>query len=83
MPGPVEGPFTDPIAHRNVELIVAICTFALGRPVNLPPVVFPADDEAVPDLEVRRQDQSILTLARKGVSLDIFNDCLLSGVCRA
>ncbi|MFD4183992.1 hypothetical protein, partial [Rhodococcus sp. NPDC058514] len=74
VPGPVEGPFTSQIAHRNVELVGAICTFALGRQVDLPPNVFPASDEAVAELEARREDPAILTLARNEISLDIFND---------
>ena len=41
LPGPIDGPFTRPIAHRAMELVAAICTFALGRPVNLPPTVWP------------------------------------------
>lgn len=79
VPGPAEAPFTSPIAHRNVELVGAICTFALGRPVDLPSVVFPADDEDVAGLETHSQDLSIPILARNGVSLDIFNGLLALG----
>ena len=39
VPGPIDGPFTRPIAHAFMEVIAAICTFALGRPVNLPPTL--------------------------------------------
>ncbi|MGO9729921.1 hypothetical protein [Mycobacterium sp.] len=71
--GPIDGPFTRPIAHRAMELVAAICTFALGRPVNLPPTVWPAQDEMLAELETRRADTTILTLARHGMPLDMFH----------
>jgi hypothetical protein len=49
--GPIDGPFTRPIAHQFMEVVAAICTFALGQPVNLPPAVWPAQDEMLADLE--------------------------------
>ena len=71
--GPIDGPFTRPIAHRAMELVAAICTFALGRPVNLPPTVWPAQDEMLAELETRRTDMTILTSARHGMPLDMFH----------
>jgi hypothetical protein len=71
VPGPRPGHFASHIAHSAVEVIGSICTFALGRPVSLPHVVFPAKRETWPDLAERRADRSILTLARQGVPLDI------------
>jgi len=71
--GPIDGPFTRPIAHRAMEFVAAICTFALGRPVNLPPNIWPARDEMLAELESRRKDMTVLTLARFGMSLDMFH----------
>jgi hypothetical protein len=78
-PGPCAGDFSSHIAHGGVETVGAICTFALGRPVQLPHGIFPANDDQVPQLDRRRQDPEILTLARKGVSLDIFSGLAASG----
>jgi hypothetical protein len=72
-PGPCQGALASYISHGVVETVGAICTFALGRPVQLPAVVFPSHDEDVPGLETRRIDGKILTLARKKTSLDIFS----------
>lgn len=72
-PGPGPGSFASHISHGVIETVGAICTFALGRPVQLPHTIFPSTDESVPGLEARRHDPTILTLARKGTSLDIFS----------
>jgi hypothetical protein len=69
--GPVDGPFTRPMAHALAEVVAAICTFALGQPVDLPPTLWPAQDEVIADLESRLTDTSILTLARYGRPLDV------------
>jgi hypothetical protein len=73
VPGPTDGPFTRPIAHQFMEVVAAICSFALGRPVNLPPIVWPAQEEMLADLETRRADDTLGTLARRGIGLDIFD----------
>jgi hypothetical protein len=73
VPGPREGYFTSYVAHRTVETIAAICTFSLGRSIALPPMVFPSNPEMVSQLAARQTDREILTLARKGNSLDIFD----------
>jgi hypothetical protein len=52
--GPIHGPLTDQTAHRLLEEVAAICTFALGRPVDLPPSIFPARDESVAELDSQR-----------------------------
>jgi len=73
--GPIDGPFTRPIAHQFMEVVAAICTFALGRPVNLPPTVWPVQDiqaEMLAELETRHADAKLGTLARRGIPLDIF-----------
>lgn len=72
VPGPWPGHFASHIAHSALEIVGSICTFALGRPVSLPHVVFPAKDEEWNSLGERRADRGVLTLARKGVPLDIF-----------
>jgi hypothetical protein len=73
IPAPRAGFLSSHIARGTTETIAAICTFALGRAVALPPTVFPSKPEKVSDLNVRRIDPAILTLARKSVPLDIFS----------
>jgi len=72
-PGPMAGHFSSHVAYGVVETVAAICTFALGRPVSLPAVVFPSKDEALAELAQRHTDSDILTLAREHVGLDIFS----------
>lgn len=72
VPGPCEGHFSSYVAHGVLETVGAICTFALGRPVTLPPAVFQSIESEVAGLQLRRADPAILTLARKTVPLDIF-----------
>jgi hypothetical protein len=64
IPAPCPGHFSSHIAHAAVETAVAICTFALGRAVSLPPSAFPTRPERVPDLDPRHLDQSVLTRAQ-------------------
>ncbi|MGA9666803.1 MAG: hypothetical protein WBQ69_10195 [Gallionella sp.] len=79
VPSPCAGHFSSYIAHSATETVAAICTFALGRPINLPPSVFPTSPERLPDLNSRRTDTTVLTLARKHVSLDFFSQVVVSG----
>jgi hypothetical protein len=72
-PGPCEGHLSHYVASKLVETIAAICTFALGRPVAFSHTMFPSPAESRADLDQRRADPAVLTLARKGVSLDIFS----------
>lgn len=76
---PCEGFLASYVVHKLIEPLAAICTFALGRAVRLPPAVFPSKPEVVSDLNARSADVSILTLARKGVSLDIFSPNTIPG----
>lgn len=78
-PGPCGGYFSSHIAHNVVETVGAICTFALGRPVELPHTIFTAKDEKSPGLDKRWADPEILTLARKGTSLNIFSSLAADG----
>ncbi|MEU8249949.1 hypothetical protein [Nonomuraea sp. NPDC048916] len=75
-PGPTAGPLSAKFASNILETVRLICSLALGRPVSGPPAIFPAKGG---DAELARQlqfDQSILTLARNGVSLDVFAELL-------
>jgi hypothetical protein len=73
VPAPCVGNFSAHIAHSVVETAAAICSFALGRAVSLPPTVFPTRPAQIPDVSARQLDQTVLTLARKHVPLDIFS----------
>lgn len=72
-PGPEDGLFSSQLVHNVVETIGAICTFALGRPVSLPSMIFASDTEQITELSRRRTDPQILTLARRSIGLDIFS----------
>ncbi len=78
-PGPARGPLTEQMAHRIVEEVAAICTLFLGRAVDLPPVIFPAPEDAVTDLNTKMSDPNIGTLTRHGVILDIYEDLFVRG----
>lgn len=71
--GPIHGFLSENIAHHLAETSAAICTFALGRPVTGGEFVIPSKPEVLPELQAKHRDVSVLTLARKGVSLDIFS----------
>jgi hypothetical protein len=79
IPAPCAGHFSSHIAHGATETVAAICTFALGRGVALPPSIFPSKPERLPELDARRTDSTVLTLARKHVSLDIFSQIAAPG----
>ncbi len=79
VPGPCAGHFSSYLVHGVVETVAAICTFALGRSVALPFVVFPAKSEMLPQLAARQTDHEVLTLARKHVSLDIVSPLATPG----
>jgi hypothetical protein len=72
VPAPCPGFFSSYAAPSFVEVAAAICTFALGRAVTLPPAVFAAPQDKVADLDAKRADTSIGTLTRKRVPLDVF-----------
>lgn len=79
VPGPAAGFFSDFVAHGIIEPISAICGFALGRPVDPPPALFPSRDGKSDEAARRQRDPSVLTLARKTVSLDIFSPTSVDG----
>jgi hypothetical protein len=73
VPGPCEGHFSSHLAHTVIETVRAICGFALGRPLALPPMLVPPDPDLMTELVSRQTDQGIPELHRRGVSLDIFS----------
>jgi hypothetical protein len=79
VPAPCEGYFSLHLAQYILEILSAICTFALGRSVTLPSALFTSESEILPQLTARQTDQEVGTLARKGVSLDIFSPLELPG----
>ncbi|MBS0377142.1 MAG: hypothetical protein JSS29_01540 [Proteobacteria bacterium] len=79
IPAPCDGRFSQYIANSSLEVTAAICTFALGRPTQLPLMVNPSATEMVARLSERQADPAILTLARKGISLDILSYWALPG----
>lgn len=79
VPGPCAGDFSNTYAVYCFELVEAICTLALGRQMNLPPHCYPTLDEDVPTLNSMRYDESILGLARRSISLDVFVELPLLG----
>jgi hypothetical protein len=79
VPAPCAGNFSAFIAHSVLETAAAICSFALGRAVSLPPTIFPSRPEQIAEIGPRQFDQTILSLARKHVSLDVFSAISVPG----
>jgi hypothetical protein len=79
VPAPCPGALASFQVTVILEVVAAIVAFALGRPVILPPGVFPSDEERLPELEHLHRDPEILNLARKTVSLDIFTPTVMAG----
>ena len=50
VPAPGAGHFSSHISHAVVETAAAICTFALGRAVSLPPSPFPTRPERIQEV---------------------------------
>ena len=73
VPGPIAGDFSKLIAVNNIELIASICAFALGRPVEMPMDFFATKDDQIEFLDEKMRDESISTLARKSISLDVYS----------
>ncbi|MBK8647443.1 MAG: hypothetical protein IPN16_13030 [Gemmatimonadetes bacterium] len=78
-PGPCLGFVTDVIAHSMLETISAICGFALGRPLLLPPMVFPAEPERVAWLRENQGKAEVPWLTRDGVGLGFLDIPKLDG----
>ncbi|NVI92698.1 hypothetical protein [Actinomadura sp. BRA 177] len=73
VPGPAPGDLANQAAASTMEVVAAICAFALSRPVDTPPVIFPVDAKDMEEILARRDDVSILGLARDSISLDIID----------
>ena len=74
VPGPTAGQLTQSIAGGMGEVTAAVCSLALGRPVEAPMMGFPVTGEAADEALSLRNDASILGLACEGISLDIFGE---------
>jgi len=72
VPGPCSGPLSEPLARRFKQIASAICAFALGFPVDMFPVMYPAPLDEATQAFNDRSDMSIDTLARNSVGLDVF-----------
>jgi hypothetical protein len=77
IPGPIESDLTRKIAAGLVEVVSAICAFAMGKPVQQPLMVLPAtstlSEEEVRSAVASLRDAGIPNLPRNNVSLDIFD----------
>lgn len=74
-PGPCPSDLAREVAAGVTETTAAICAFATGRPVQYQPPMFPVTPQTeVRSAQARRTDQTILGLARDGISLDVFGD---------
>lgn len=79
-PGPCPGPFTNKIVEDYLEMARLICSFAMGRPVDRTNIT--ADlisEERAGEARSKRYDRNILTLAKKGISTDLFEVFTTSG----
>lgn len=72
--GPIVGGLTNQTASIMIEIVGAICAFAIGNPVAIPLVISPASAPDTSAARAVRFDPSIPGLARDGVSLDIFGE---------
>jgi hypothetical protein len=73
-PGPTASDLTQKTASGMLELVAAICAFALGRVVEPPLGIFPTNPENATAVEAPRFDALIPNLARDGISLDVFDE---------
>lgn len=76
---PCVGIFSKAEAVYRSEVVEAICTLALGRPVDPAPVPVPTPAYLGTELEAKRRDVSLPTLARRGLSLDVFEGLVALG----
>lgn len=77
--GPIESQYTATAVAGVTEAIAAVCAFAAGRPVTFAIPAFALDDDASRIALERQADQSIPTLQRDAVSLDLFGDLAMIG----
>jgi hypothetical protein len=77
--GPTASELTQQTAARLAEMVGAICALALGRVVDVPLVIFPADPDTAATISSLRYDNSMPNLARDAVSLDVFDEFMALG----
>jgi hypothetical protein len=70
---PLSGYYSSRVSHSVLEVVTAICGFALGRGVQISPSIFPSKLDDVASLTKKQSDLSIGTLARRSVPLDVFS----------
>ena len=78
-PGPTASTFTQRTVAGLIEMVGAICALAVGRVVEVPLAIFPAEPEEAAAAEALRYDNSILGLARDRISLDVFDEFMALG----
>ena len=59
IPGPIASDLTQRGASGVIEVVAAICAFALGKPVETPMMIFPAPPEEVAKAQARQLDPSV------------------------
>lgn len=72
VPGPAPSDLATRTAAGLAEITASICAFAMGRVIEVAPMVMPAPDAERQVAESRRYDQTILELARDGIALTPF-----------
>ncbi|MGC5224496.1 hypothetical protein ACPW96_18175 [Micromonospora sp. DT81.3] len=77
--GPIESDFTARFAAAVTETAAAVCAVATGRAVEFHAPLFGEDEDEARTALRRRDDVSILNLARNGLTLDIFGYLLSVG----
>jgi hypothetical protein len=74
VPGPIASALTDRTAAGIAETVGAICALALGRVVEVPFAIFPAEADDARTARAHRYDVAIQGLARDHISLDLFGE---------
>jgi hypothetical protein len=69
-PGPISGPFSEPLARAQSDYVRVCLAFASGQPANLSPLLFPASEEEAASARTRLMDPALPSLARNGIALD-------------
>jgi hypothetical protein len=78
-PGPTASELTDLTAAGIAEFVGGICALALGRVIEMPLAIFPAEPEEAAAAQALRHDNSIPNLARDHISLDVFDEFMTLG----
>lgn len=73
-PGPTASTLTQRTAAGIAEMVGGVCALALGRVVEMPLAIFPAEPDEAATARSLRYDNSIPNLARNSISLDVFDE---------